>query len=119
MADFTHTYREEQIPGASQSGVITAHTPGRLIAKAVTELQERVVVDVNVEGTGVEDAGSDVTDNTLNLRLRVEFPEIPEVEIPDPLPEGGEPNMVLVRTVSSSNEFGVAWDYVRAVEVTQ
>jgi hypothetical protein len=79
MANFTHTYREEQIPGASQSGVITAHTPGRLIAKAVTELQERVVTDVNVEGKGVEDAGSDVTDNILNLRLRVDVPEI-EVE---------------------------------------
>jgi hypothetical protein len=79
MADFTHTYREEQIPGASEAGVITAHSPGKLIAKAITELQERVVVDVNVEGTGVEDAGSDITDNTLNLRLRVDVPEI-EVE---------------------------------------
>jgi hypothetical protein len=111
MASWTHTYREEAIPGASESGVITAHTPGRLIAKAVTELQERVVTDVNVEGEGGITATASISDNTLNLTLGA--------EIPDPLPEGGEPNMVLVRTVSSSNEPGVAWDYVRAVEVTQ
>jgi hypothetical protein len=208
MADFTHTYREEQIPGASEAGVITTHTPGRLIAKAVTELQERVVVDVNVDGSGVEDAGSDITDNTLNLRLRVDVPEIevegltgnvntisggqwplltvqrlevengliksvesdegaayPEKELytgtvilslelsfedkeltisyeaanvedgvvvsetqtetktvtidtGDDYPAGGEQGMVLTRTKNSQDELGVAWDYVRAVEVT-
>jgi hypothetical protein len=86
MANFVHNYRKEMIPGPSPAGVITAHTPGRKIADAITELQELVVVDVVVQGDGIEDVGSDIVDNTLRLRLRVDLPE----GSGEPGPEGPE-----------------------------
>jgi hypothetical protein len=75
MADFTYTYREEQIPGASEAGVITTHTPGKLIARAITELQELAVTDVDLDlSGGITDEGTSIEDNTLNLRLSVDVP---------------------------------------------
>jgi hypothetical protein len=73
VANFTYTYREEQIPGASESGVITAHTPGRKIANAITELQERVVTDVSVSGSGGISASGSVSDNVLTLSVGIDL----------------------------------------------
>ena len=107
---WTRTYRPEQIPPqGSTGGVITAHRPGRFISEAITELQDLVVTDVAVEGEGIEDTGSDVVDNTLTLRLRVDVPA--PTPPGDVLPSGGEPGMVLTRTSS-----GYVWDWVRAVD---
>jgi hypothetical protein len=73
MANFTHTYREEQIPGPIESGVITAHTPGRKIANAITELQERVVTDVSVSGSGGISVSGSVSDNVLTLSVGIDL----------------------------------------------
>jgi hypothetical protein len=79
MANWTHRYRNEQIPPAGAiGGVITAHRPGRQIADAITELQDRVITDIDVQGDGIEDTGSSIVDNTLRLRLRVDLPDVPE-----------------------------------------
>jgi len=110
MANWAHTYRNEQIPGPNAAGVITAHRPGRQIADAITELQDRVVTDIDVQGDGIEDTGSSIVDNTLLLRLRVDTPD--PTPPGDVLPSGGEPGMVLTRTSS-----GYVWDWVRAVEI--
>jgi hypothetical protein len=72
MANWTHTYREQAIPGPSPSGLITEHRPGQKLAKAVTEIQERVVVDVEADLEGIEDTGTVVENNTLKVRLRTE-----------------------------------------------
>jgi hypothetical protein len=111
MANWTHRYRQEQIPPAGAiGGVITAHRPGRQIADAITELQDRVVTDIEVQGDGIEDTGSSIVDNTLRLRLRVDAPD--PTPPGDVLPSGGDPGMVLTRTSS-----GYEWDWVRAVEI--
>jgi hypothetical protein len=85
MANFTHTYREEQIPGAVESGVITQHSPGRLIAKAITELQDLVVTDVEVSGSGGITATGSIADNTLDLNISIDLAAA--LEDADVLPE--------------------------------
>lgn len=71
MADWVNKYREENIPTrGSIGGTITAHIPGKKIAKAITELQERVVTDLDLNLEGIEDTGSQIDNNTLILRLK-------------------------------------------------
>jgi hypothetical protein len=148
MADFTNRYTEEGIPGAIASGVITSHTPGRKIAKAITELQELVVVDIDADvSSPLEDNGSAIEENTLLLKLKIAgvtdtvtvlqessgslvtsqitfksgvvtaISSGGSVQLGDTLPAGGEPGMVLTRTLSSQDELGVTWDWVRAVSL--
>jgi hypothetical protein len=102
MADWTHKYREEMIP---PQGTITRDTPGKRIAKAVTEIQERAVIEASLQLSGGLTGDAEVRENTLVI----------SIEAPPPgstFPEGGEPDMVLTRTSS-----GYAWDWVRAVDV--
>jgi hypothetical protein len=73
MAIWAHLYKKEAIPGANESGVITAHTPGRLIANAITELQERVVTDVEISGSGGIAATGSISDNTLDLDISIDL----------------------------------------------
>ena len=79
-----HTYRPEQVP---PQGVITQTTPGRMIAKAVTEIQERAVVDVDVT-LGANLTGSlEIVDNTLVGSLNAVVNEA-DLPTPEPGPEG-------------------------------
>lgn len=77
MAQWAHTYREQAIPGPTTSGIITEHKPGQKLAKAVTEIQERSVVEYGFDlDDGIVDRGSDIVDNRLTLRLGLSF--VPE-----------------------------------------
>jgi hypothetical protein len=67
MADWTYSYRKEQIPGPVAGGVITIHTPGKMIANAITELQERVITDVQV--TAGDQTSARIEANTLYLEI--------------------------------------------------
>lgn len=135
MANWTHTYREESIPGPVASGVITSHMPGKKLASAITELQEKVISeigDVSLEGIR---GRFRIENNALSIYLEVIPPEIP-----DPIPSGGENGDVLTKQdtaylwqkkfPSGGKEYQVLvaipngsdgitgkWDYVRAVEL--
>jgi hypothetical protein len=73
MANWTHTYREQQIPGASESGVITSHTPGKKIAQAITEIQEKAVTKVGVNASGGITATASVNDNEISLQIGIDL----------------------------------------------
>jgi len=111
MTDWTYKYRQEQIPGANPAGVINAHRPGRQIADAITELQERAITDATLDAQGGLTGSVEVEDGTLILSLRSDD-VAPPPEPADVLPSGGEPGMVLTRTSD-----GYVWDWVRAVEI--
>ncbi len=91
-----HRYRPVDI-GTQE--VIHEHTPGRKIAEAITELQEKVVADiaaVNLSGL-------------VTLNVTREGNQV-VLTIDDLLPEGGEQYQVLQRD-SGGN---AVWDWVRA-----
>jgi hypothetical protein len=89
VANWTHTYRNEQIPGPNAAGVITAHRPGRQIADAITELQDLSVVDCELDLAGPISGSAFVEDNRLRLSLTVN-PDDPDGGggSPEPGPEG-------------------------------
>ena len=71
MAQWSHRYDLTGIPpSGSQGGIITEHKPGQKLAKAVTEIQERVVIDVETELDGIQDQGTAIENNKLVLRLK-------------------------------------------------
>jgi hypothetical protein len=86
MTDWTHTYRQEQIPGANPAGVINAHRPGRQIADAITELQERAITDATLDAQGGLTGSVEVEDGTLILSLRSDDVAPP----PEPYEPSGE-----------------------------
>jgi len=135
MSIWSHTYREEAIPGAVGSGVINEHRPGQKLAKAITELQEKVIADIGTVNLVNATGTIEIVDNKLNVSINVNNPEIP-----DPLPQDGENGDVLTKedtaylwrrkypaggreymvlTAIPNGQDGITakWDYVRAVEL--
>jgi hypothetical protein len=116
---WTHTYREGQIP---PGGTITETRPGHQIARAVTEIQERVPHSVDIAlGDGLT-GGADITNNVLRIAVNLANPlpapeDDPHRNDPggaggDSLPTDADENMVLTYR-------GGRWvaGYVRAVEL--
>jgi len=114
--NWLHPYREEQIP---PQGTITRDNPGKRIAKAITELQDLVVTDGELElGEGL--TGSiRVEDNTITISLESTAATGADGTGGDfSLPDGGEEYMVLTLRISSSGQRSAVWDWVRAVDET-
>ena len=115
-----HTYREGQIP---PGGIINRLRPGSAIAKAVTEIQEKVVNAVNVQnGSDIIDVNAAISLNTLQISITDKPRANPEDEgerdgedqdTGAGLPGGGAEGMYL-RWSPDGQHY---WDYVRAVEV--
>ena len=119
---WNNTFRQESIP--PDGGILHKDKPLTRVAKAVTEIQERVVVDVDPSGDDRIDVDASITENTLKIRVTMkdngENPdENPHANDPKPgggggaieWPPGGSAGMVL-----SWRESGPpVWDYVRAV----
>lgn len=100
MENWAHKYRHEKIPGPGPNGVINKHTPGKLIAKAITEIQEKAITKVGrVSLTGLNGTVS-VKDNTLDVNLA-----IGDEEGGGALPPGGNAGQVIAR----DNAGGAEW----------
>jgi hypothetical protein len=122
VAAWTHTYRETEIP---EGGVIKrtdggGHMPGRLIAKAITEIHERAINDVApLETTGGITGEAYIDNGTLIISLDASnVSGSGNTEVGFVIPSGGQPGMVLTLRVSSSGQRTAVWDWVRAVDVT-
>lgn len=116
---WAHTYREGQIgPGTT----ITGDSPGKQIAKAITEIQEKAPNDVAVENNSkLVELNADITDNVLQIRV-TDLPSEPEGSDDnapdssgDTLPSDGADGMYL-RFSPDGNHY---WDYVRAIDTSQ
>jgi hypothetical protein len=115
MTDWANRYREEMLSGQPViTGDAGAHHPGKKIARAITEIQEKVVTEAALSLDGL-DGEATVEGGVLTITLSVDqqAQEAPGLALPD----GGEPYMVLTRTQDSSGNLGAAWDWVRAVDV--
>jgi hypothetical protein len=75
VANWNNTYREGQIPSG---GTINDTTPGRSIARTITEIQEKAITDVSVQGDSRISAGVQVIGNTASIQLGVDMGEVPE-----------------------------------------
>jgi hypothetical protein len=74
VANWTHTYREQEIPGASESGVITSHTPGKKIAQAITEIHEKAITRATITGTGgITVSPPSVINNALSFEIGIDL----------------------------------------------
>jgi hypothetical protein len=93
-----HRYRPIDI-GSNE--IVHEHEPGRKLAEAVTEIQERCVVDVETQGDG----SAAISGNTLTIVFGDGT-----AGAGAGLPEGGEQYQVLQR--DSAGE--AVWDFVRA-----
>ena len=89
--------------------VITEDKPGRMIALAVTELQERAVVDVEIIPMDGLVATATVADNKLKITIGLNL-DYDSGAAGDGLPAGGQQYQVLQRA-SGGN---AVWDWVRA-----
>lgn len=98
MATWAHVYRTVDI---GSDVIITEHEPGKKLAEAVTEIQERCVVDVETQGDG----SAAISGNTLTIVFGDGT-----AGAGAGLPEGGEQYQVLQR--DSAGE--AVWDFVRA-----
>jgi len=117
MTDWANRYREEMLSGQPViTGDAGAHHPGKKIARAITEIQEKVVTEAALSLDGL-DGEATVEGGVLTITLSVDqqAQESPVFALPD----GGEAGMVLTLSVSSSGERSAVWDWVRAVDVTE
>ena len=105
MSDWQYRYRPVDI---GSSVTITEHQPGHKIALAVTEIQDRVIVDAEITLGDV--LKIEVVDNVLKIVVP-EYPEDPGGG-GDPLPEGGDQYQVLQR----DSQGQAVWDWVRTHE---
>ena len=102
MSKWAHTFTPEMIGSTS---TITGLRPFRLTAEALTEIQSRVVTDVEISIADGEPTAS-IVDGTLKITI----PSSLLTGSDDLLPEGGEDGDVLQR-----DAYGVAyWGPVRA-----
>ena len=101
MAQWTHTYRPGEI---GPQGTISGTQPGRLIALAVTEIQEKAITDIALELSGGLEGGIEFDGNSATISLDASAPS-------DSLPSGGQQYQVLQRDGSGN----AVWDWVRAV----
>ena len=90
--NWIHTYRPTKIAVA---GTITAQHPGRDIAKAVTEIQEKCITSMTSEVDGIS---AEIESNNVTITGAG-------------VPSGGTLYQVLQRDSDGS----AVWDYVRAV----
>lgn len=112
MGRWTHTYREGQIP---PGGTITGTRPGRTIAKAITEIQEKAVTDVDLQLSGNIQGQAEVNQGIMRIELAV--PDTGDTGGGTDLPEDGEAGMVLTRgTASAGSDGWIYWDWVRAID---
>jgi hypothetical protein len=87
---WVNTYREESVPMAGAvGGTITNHSPGKRIAKAITEIQDKAVTDVVVTTDGAIGASVEVINNVLQLALSVIAPPSVPLGSVDPVILGG------------------------------
>lgn len=105
---WTHTYREGAL---TPNGTITGTRPGKRIALAITELQQKSVNDVIINPTGGVQAEARIVNNQLIIDISVDAQE--STTPGDTLPTEGLPGQVLTFS-DDGNHF---WDWVRAVEV--
>ena len=72
MAQWTHTYRPGEI---GPQGTISGTQPGRLIALAVTEIQEKAITDIALELLGGLEGGIEFDGNSATITI-----DAPELE---------------------------------------
>jgi hypothetical protein len=77
VANWINTYREGQIPAG---GTINETTPGRSIARTITEIQQKAITNIDVKGDSRISAKSRVAGNTASITLQL---NIDEVEFPE------------------------------------
>jgi hypothetical protein len=66
---WSHTYNENEIPGPNPSGTITEHSPGKKIAKAITELEEKVIAGIGQVTLTDIDGTIEIVNNKLVITL--------------------------------------------------
>ena len=66
MANWNNTYREGQIPA---TGTINDTTPGRSIARAITEIQEKAITDIALELLGGLEGDIEFDGNSATITL--------------------------------------------------
>jgi hypothetical protein len=120
MTDWQNRYREEMLSGQPViTGDAGAHHPGKKIARAITEIQEKVVTGVSLELTGDISGAAEINDNVLSINLEVTNQGGGTGDAVEfALPDGGQAGMVLTLAISSSDERSAYWDWVRAVDAT-
>jgi hypothetical protein len=107
--DWVHTYREQQVP---PGGTITRDTPGKKIAKAITEIQELALTNADLKlGDGL-DGKAEIENNRLLIRLNLTGAAASTATTGGGLPDGGEQYQVLQRDATGA----AVWDWVRAVD---
>ena len=72
--NWTNTYPPS---GVSGKEIITDHKPGAKIAEVVTEIQDKVVTEVETDfGLGIDDDGTNIQTNVLTIKASVNMTEI-------------------------------------------
>ena len=66
MAQWTHTYRPGEI---GPQGTISGTQPGRLIALAVTEIQDKAITDIALDLSGGLSGGVEFDGNSATITL--------------------------------------------------
>jgi hypothetical protein len=111
-----NTYREGEI---SPVGTISGDRPGHKLAKVITEVQEKVVIDADpVNASSLVTIDAQINDNTLVISIRdIPQPEPTDEEEQDgvdPLPTVGTDGMYLRYNPNGPHY----WDYIRAIDFT-